>query len=596
MPDTLTAREERLFADYDVPILSGPEYPNDTVTGPVGRAPRPQPAPTGAMVALVPTDEDATRLAVEGGETADELHTTLSYLGKAANIPAEVRDRIVAAVQAAVKDAIRPDFDGHVEADAFAVSVFNPGGDEPCIVLGLSGKELTSIRNIVIDTLRGVDGLDLPKQHDTFIPHITLLYTDDAAQVADLTDRTGPVTFDRIRVAFAGEAVDIPLSAPTAPLSLPGEPAMALADDELLDATDQPLPIRAFTEPYDSLDDEGDDVGARTEARAERTRIRVESKRKWFRIENRSSGTDIYLYGEVGYFGVTAADFTEELRQVKASTINLHINSPGGSVFDGVAIYNALKAHPASINVTVDGLAASAASFIACAGEKVTIMRHAQMMIHDAWSDAYGNADKLRKQADTLERTSATIADIYSRKAGGDADMWRELMKAETWFNAEEAIQFGLADEIGGDVLTAAAPAKATWDLTVFAFAGRDKAPAPAALVPVMASAAEPGEAPADVDDTAPAEEAAAESADQAADQAPVADTDAPTPEQAADTASPTDTPPADSPSPDTAQPVAWALPAWTTTPADPWQSLVAGLTNPHASTPDDATAQEATE
>jgi ATP-dependent protease ClpP protease subunit len=299
--------------------------------------------------------------------------------------------------------------------------------------------------------------------------------------------------------------------------------------------------------------------------------MRVQAKRKWFRIENKSSGTDIYLYGEVGYFGVTAADFCEELRRVKSSTINQHINSPGGQVHEGVAIYGALVEHPATVNVTIDGIAASAASFIACAGERITIMRYAQMMIHDAWSDAYGNADQLRKQADLLERASVTIADIYSRRAGGDAATWRALMKAETWFNAEEAVQFGLADEITGDVGAPAVPVKSAWDLSVFAFPGRDRAPAPA-----LAMAKAPEAEPPAVDDGIPAGEPPnADASAGAPDTEPVPPTD-----HAA--------------APDVAQPVAWAAPAWTTEPTDPWRSLVSGLTTPEPSTPDDATAQEA--
>lgn len=613
----LDARESRLFADYEVPVLAGPEYPADSVPGPAGKAARPQraaAAPTGAMVALVPTEADAARLAVDGGEPAGELHTTLAYLGKAADIPDDVRAQIVDAIRSAVGEVFRPEYDLPVDADAFAVSVFNPAGDEPCIVLVLSGKELASIRADVIDTLREVAGLDLPKQHDTFVPHITLLYTGDATQVAELTDRTGPVTFDRIRIAFAGEVVDIPLADAPAPVALPAEPRIGV-DNTADDATAETglgelLPIRFFTEPadpYDPLDDEGDDVGARTEARAERTRMRVEAKKKWFSIRNTSAGTDIYLYGEIGCWGVTASDFTEELRAVKSPTIELHINSPGGDVFDGVAIYEALDSHPATVNVSIDGLAASAASFIAMVGKRIKIAEFGQMMIHEASSGMYGTGRRLRKHADTLDKTTEIIARVYAKRAGGDPSVWLALMEEETWFDSAEAVQFGLADEISGSTAEkadagAAVPTKAVWDLSVFNFAGREHAPAPA-LVSMTASTVEtPAEdgsnEPVSVAQSAvdPVETAASEP-----EAEPVAETPAAEPVEVTDVVDVAAIeqpakPPAPTPAPEAAptQQATWSAPAWATEPADPWQQLVAGLTNP-APIGVTATAQEAT-
>lgn len=165
---------------------------------------------TGAMIALIPTDADARRLAVDGGEPADELHVTLMYLGDAAEIPTKVRARIVDAVSRAI-NAYPP-----AEADSFAVSMFNPRGDEPCVVLGVSGEMASDVHVLVEAAVRGVaagTALDLPKQHEPWIPHVTLQYTGDAARVASLTDRTGPIVFDRVRVVFAGDATDIPLTA-----------------------------------------------------------------------------------------------------------------------------------------------------------------------------------------------------------------------------------------------------------------------------------------------------------------------------------------------------------------------------------------------
>jgi 2'-5' RNA ligase len=174
---------------------------------------------TGAMVALIPTVADAERLTVDGGEPGDELHLTLLYLGKAANISQGAQRRLVDALRSTVEDAIAPDYDLPVQADGFSVSIFNPGREdrEPCIVLGVGGDDLQGIRNIVLDTVREVHdfnaGFNLPEQHTPWVPHLTLLYSDDADRVAELTDRTGPIAFDRLRIVFAGVATDIPLGA-----------------------------------------------------------------------------------------------------------------------------------------------------------------------------------------------------------------------------------------------------------------------------------------------------------------------------------------------------------------------------------------------
>jgi 2'-5' RNA ligase len=164
---------------------------------------------TGAMVALVPSQADAARLAVPGGEDPGELHCTLAFLGKAVDIEDDVRARMVGSLRGLVEDAIRPDYDLPVRADAFSVNVFNPGGDEPCLVLGVGGSDLAAVHRLVVETLRGEQS---PEQHEPWVPHITLLYTDDpAGRVADVLGRTGPVVFDRLRVAFGGEITDIPL-------------------------------------------------------------------------------------------------------------------------------------------------------------------------------------------------------------------------------------------------------------------------------------------------------------------------------------------------------------------------------------------------
>jgi ATP-dependent protease ClpP protease subunit len=209
----------------------------------------------------------------------------------------------------------------------------------------------------------------------------------------------------------------------------------------------------------------------RTQTVPEPTRARD----SWYRIENRTDEVpSIWLYDEVGLFGVGAAEFTKDLRNIRADTIDLHINSPGGDVFDGVTIMNALKNHPARVNVHVDGLAASAASFIMMAGDEISIARNAQVMVHEGHAVCAGDSRDMRKCADLLDKVSNNIADIYAQRTGRDAAEWRDIMREETWYTAAEAVKAGLADKVSGTTK----PTN-TWDLSVFMFAGRDKAPDP---------------------------------------------------------------------------------------------------------------------
>ena len=160
-------------------------------------------------------------------------------------------------------------------------------------------------------------------------------------------------------------------------------------------------------------------------------------------------GAELWLYDEIGPWGTTASDVATALSQVPTSRVTVRVNSPGGSVFDGIAIYNLLRSHAGGVDVVVDGLAASAASFIAQAGETVTMAPHSRMMIHDAIGFAYGNAADMLELAALLDDLSANIADIYAESAGGDAAAFRELMLAETWLDPAQAVELGLATSTG---------------------------------------------------------------------------------------------------------------------------------------------------
>lgn len=284
----------------------------------------------------------------------------------------------------------------------------------------------------------------------------------------------------------------------------------------------------------------------------------------WYRISN-AVGTGpavIYIYDEIGgWWGVTASDFVRDLTAITASEIELHLNSPGGDVFDGIAISNALRQHRAQVTVHVDALAASIASVIAMGGDRIVMAPGSQMMIHDGLCLCIGNAADMRETADFLDAQSDNIASIYAARAGGTAAEWRARMTAETWYTAEEAVAAGLADEVASthSITDANSPqdlSDRSWDLSVFNYAGRDAAPNPlAALGTEPAADNEPdgatqGEPPVVEQPTAEAEPAA----------------EAVEPLIALD-----------------AEPDPWAelVAAYGAAPADPWAALTAQYLNP---------------
>lgn len=205
---------------------------------------------------------------------------------------------------------------------------------------------------------------------------------------------------------------------------------------------------------------------------------------------------ELYLYDPIdswgGWWGVSAKEFGEALALLPDDTteIRLFINSPGGEVWDAMAIVNQLRRHPARTVAVVDGIAASAASVIAVTCDETVMAVGSQLMIHDAWNIAVGNEADMLAMADRLAKSSNTLAGIYATKAGGDVEDWRELMRAETWYTAAEAVRDGLADRAEGGSDTSD-DAKALFDLSLFRYAGRAQAPAPrrpgAALRPVAA-------------------------------------------------------------------------------------------------------------
>lgn len=182
-------------------------------------------------------------------------------------------------------------------------------------------------------------------------------------------------------------------------------------------------------------------------------------------LNKASDEADVYLFSEIGFWGVTADEFAREMQQVDAKTVRLHLNSPGGDAWDGQAIYHTLREHPAAIEVRVEGIAASAASTIALAADpgRLLMAKHAMMMIHDPWTITVGDARDHQKTQEVLDRLGDAIAGFYADRAGGSAREWRDRMLEETWYSDQEAVDAGLADGIVGDE----APANA-FDLSVF--------------------------------------------------------------------------------------------------------------------------------
>lgn len=219
------------------------------------------------------------------------------------------------------------------------------------------------------------------------------------------------------------------------------------------------------------------------------------------------------MYGPIdswgGYWGVSAKDVSTALDSFGdgVTEIRVRINSPGGEVWEAMAILNMLRAHGAKTVAIVDGLAASAASVIAAGCDETVMSPGTQLMIHDASSFTYGDAAEMRKCAEFLDSTSNAIASIYTETAGGSLESWRAIMVEETWYTAEEAVTASLADRVGvvkdaGETSTAGDEPDPepivivvddAFDLSVFTYAGREHAPAPAAVAAIKPPTASAG-------------------------------------------------------------------------------------------------------
>ena len=179
------------------------------------------------------------------------------------------------------------------------------------------------------------------------------------------------------------------------------------------------------------------------------------NNQSWYSIKAKANDTaEISIYDEIGGWGISAQQFAKDFKALgnNLKQINLHIHSPGGDVFDGIAIYNLLKNHPANKTVTIDGLAASMASVIAMAGTEIIMPENAMMMIHKPWGVQGGDADDMRKYADLLDKVEDTLIPAYAAKTGKSAEELAEMLAAETWLNGKECVEHGFADKLAEPV------------------------------------------------------------------------------------------------------------------------------------------------
>lgn len=158
---------------------------------------------------------------------------------------------------------------------------------------------------------------------------------------------------------------------------------------------------------------------------------------------------EIRIYDEIGYPGITAADVANTIAGLGPSTpLDIRISSDGGSLTEGIAIHSVIARHPGRTTAYIDSVAASAASFIAMSADEIIISPVGHMMIHDAWTVTAGSAREMTDVAAILNQLSASVAQIYARRAGGTAQQWRQAMLAETWYDADAAVAAGLADRV----------------------------------------------------------------------------------------------------------------------------------------------------
>ena len=215
--------------------------------------------------------------------------------------------------------------------------------------------------------------------------------------------------------------------------------------------------------------------------------------RTWYNFKQTDTDPAVLsIFDDIGAFGVSAKSFLNDLASAQGDSVRVEINSPGGDVFAGLAIYNGLRNSGKKVNVRVLGLAASAASLVAMAGDTIEMPENSFMMVHNPWGFAMGGASDMRDTADMLDKLGVSLASTYAKRTGKSAEEITALLDAETWMSAAEAVDAGFATAVISEV-----PVKAAFDL--------DRLPANVRAAYTSAKASAPAPAPAPVPAPAPA-------------------------------------------------------------------------------------------
>jgi len=191
--------------------------------------------------------------------------------------------------------------------------------------------------------------------------------------------------------------------------------------------------------------------------------------REWYSMDTSEGQTEVLIYDVIGWPFIDANMFARDFNRIESKEITVGINSPGGDVFDGTAIFNTIESHPARIITRIDGVAASMASIVALAGDEIQIAKNAYYMMHNPWSFAMGDYIEFQKEADLLKRIAGTLAQTYSDRTSIKIETVQAMMDDETWIIGEELVDQGFADKVVGDK-----KASAVFDLGMYSNAPKD--------------------------------------------------------------------------------------------------------------------------
>lgn len=181
--------------------------------------------------------------------------------------------------------------------------------------------------------------------------------------------------------------------------------------------------------------------------------------KNWFTIKAAAPGSDtreVSILSEIGYWGVNAQQFLTEFRAISEPNVKLFINSPGGSVFEALAIFNGMRATGKNIEVHILGIAASAASYIAMCGHKIVMPANTMMFVHNPINAVYGNAEDMREMADILDKIGASLTATYAKRWKGDEKLLADVLAAESYLTAAECLEYGFCDEVTDEITATA--------------------------------------------------------------------------------------------------------------------------------------------